>query len=408
MSSRTISGVARLLELDDLADETSTEPGLLECLREIGVITPGADGMYRAGDVIRVDAARSFLDSGLSVEKIGEAIEHGLFTFEYIDRFHPEPSPLSDNTLADLADQLGLEVEVLKSVYLALGLTEPPEDGRPTVEAEEILQRFVSVWGPGGEDGLVRAARLVGEPAQQLSEGWARLYVEKISQPLDKQALTPEERIQEIVATTEQAALLAPMMFNWLMQTHLRHAIDRANLEGIEETMAEIGLSAPIPKRPPAIAFVDISGYTQMTQVHGDTHAVRTSDLMRSHSQRAASRHGGRLVKLLGDGAMLYFEDVPAGVSAVVELVRALAGDGLEAHAGIHAGPVIEHDADFYGSTVNLTSRIAGLAGPGEIVVSGAVVDQVEELDAESLGSANLKGVDKPVLTYRLSPLSGH
>lgn len=398
--------MARLLDLDDLAEETSTELGFLERLRKIGVIAPRADGMYRAGDVIRVDAARSLLDSGLSVEKIGKAIEAGLFTFEYIDRFHPEPSPLSDKTLAELADQLGLEVEVLKSVYLALGLAEPPEDGRLTVEAEEILQRFIAVWGPGGEDGLVRAARLVGEPAQQLSEGWTRLYVEKIAEPLDEQGLTPEERIREIVATTEQAALLAPMMFNWLMQTHLRHAIDRANLEGIEEAMAEIGLAASTPKRPPAIAFVDISGYTHMTQTHGDEQAVRSSSLMRSHSQRVAGRHGGRLVKLLGDGAMLYFEDVSGAVSAVVELVRALARDGLDAHAGIHAGPVIEHDADFYGSTVNLTSRIADLAGPGEIVVSGVVVDQVEDLVAESLGSAILKGVAEPVPTYRLSPLS--
>lgn len=398
--------MARLLDLDDLAEETSTELGLIERLRKIGVIASRADGMYRAGDVIRVDAARSLLDSGLSVEKIGKAIEAGLFTFEYIDRFHPEPSPLSDKTLPKMADQLGLEVEVLKSVYLALGLAEPPEDGRLTVEAEEILQRFVGVWGPGGEDGLVRAARLVGEPAQQLSEGWTRLYVEKIAEPLDEQGLTPEERIREIVATTEQAALLAPMMFNWLMQTHLRHAIDRANLEGIEEAMAEIGLAASTPKRPPAIAFVDISGYTQMTQTHGDEQAVRSSNLMRSHSQRVAGGHGGRLVKLLGDGAMLYFEDVSGAVSAVVELVRALARDGLDAHAGIHAGPVIEHDADFYGSTVNLTSRIADLANPGEIVVSGVVVDQVEDLVAESLGSAILKGVAEPVPTYRLSPLS--
>ncbi len=399
--------MARLLDLNELAEETSTEFGLLECLREIGVIAPDVDGVYTAGDVIRVDAAKSLLDSGLSVEKIGEAIDLGLFTFEYIDRFHPEPSPLSDNTLGDLAGQLSLEVQVLKSVYLALGLAEPPEDGRLTVETEEILERFVAVWGPGGENGLVRAARLVGEPAQRLSEGWTRLYVEKISHPLGEQGLTTEERIQEIVATTEQAALLAPMMFNWLMQTHLRHAIDRANLEGIEETMAEIGLSAPAPRRPPAIAFVDISGYTQMTQAHGDTYAVRSSDLMRNHAQRVAGQHGGRLVKLLGDGAMLYFENVSEGVSAVVELVRALAGDGLEAHAGIHAGPVIEHDADFYGSTVNLTSRIAGLAGPGEILVSGVVVNQVEDLDVESLGSAILKGVDAPVPTYRLLSLSG-
>lgn len=395
--------MARLLGLEDLAEETSTNRELLEILREVGVISPDQSGMYTAGDVIRVDAALSLLDSGLTVEKIGKAIDRGLFTFEYIDRFHPEPSPLSGVTLNDLAAQLDLDDEVLTAVYLSLGLAEPPGGRQLTVEAEEILRRFVAVWGPGGEDGLVRAARLVGEPAQQLSEGWTRLYVEKISEPLGDRSLTPEARIQEIVATTEQAAKLAPMMFNWLLQTHLRHAIDRANLEGIEEAMSELGLATPTPRRPPAIAFVDISGYTQMTRLHGDSHAVRSSDLIRKHASRVASRHRGRLVKMLGDGVMLYFEVASDAAGAVLELVSSLADVGLQAHAGIHAGAVIEHDADFYGSTVNLASRIAALAGPGEVVASKAFVDQIEGIPVESLGSALLKGVDDPVPTFRLT-----
>jgi len=284
-----------------------------------------------------------------------------------------------------------------------MGLAEPSHDDTMTTEEEEILTRFLDLWGRGGEEALVRAARLVGEPARLLSEGWTRLYVEKIAPehtvgPLD-------DRIEMIVETTEKATLLAPAMFQWLLQTHLRHAIDRANIEGLEQTMREHGLSLPLPDTLPAVAFVDISGYTRMTELEGDTHAVRSSDVIRERSQRAAHRLGGRLVKLLGDGAMLYFDQVTNALVAVVELVEALSRDGLPAHAGIHAGSLVEHDGDYYGTTVNLASRIAGQAGAGEVLVSASVVEETDSggFVFEPRQQARLKGIGEPVKLYRVS-----
>ncbi|HEX6299246.1 MAG TPA: adenylate/guanylate cyclase domain-containing protein [Acidimicrobiia bacterium] len=393
----------RTLTLAALAKETNSEAGLLERLAAVGVIAPDVEGMYTSGDIIRVEAVKSFLDAGVTIEKIEEAIEHGLFTFEYLDRFHPEPSPPSDRDLRQFADSFGLDLSLLKSIYLAMGLAEPSDDDILTTEEEEILTRFVDVWERGGEAALVRAARLVGEPARLLSEGWTRLYVEKIAPehtvgPLD-------DRIRTIVDTTEKAALLAPAMFQWLLQTHLRRAIDQANVEGLEETMREHGLSLPLPDILPAVAFVDISGYTRMTELEGDTHAVRSSDVVRERSQRAGQRHGGRLVKLLGDGSMLYFDQATNAVGAVVELVEALFRDGLPAHAGIHAGSLIEHDGDYYGSTVNLAARIADQAVAGEVLVSAAVVHESDSsgLVFEPRQQVRLKGIDEPVELYGVS-----
>jgi adenylate cyclase len=395
--------VRRTLTLAALAKETESETGLLERLAAVGVITPDVDGRYTSGDVIRVEAVKSFIHAGVTIEKIAEAIEHDLFTFEYLDRFHPEPSPRSETHLGRFADSSGLDLSLVKSIYLAMGLAEPSHDDTMTTEEEEILTRFLDLWGRGGEEALVRAARLVGEPARLLSEGWTRLYVEKIAPehtvgPLD-------DRIEMIVETTEKATLLAPAMFQWLLQTHLRHAIDRANIEGLEQTMREHGLSLPLPDTLPAVAFVDISGYTRMTELEGDTHAVRSSDVIRERSQRAAHRLGGRLVKLLGDGAMLYFDQVTNALVAVVELVEALSRDGLPAHAGIHAGSLVEHDGDYYGTTVNLASRIAGQAGAGEVLVSASVVEETDSggFVFEPRQQARLKGIGEPVKLYRVS-----
>ncbi|HEX6220806.1 MAG TPA: hypothetical protein VF115_06910, partial [Acidimicrobiia bacterium] len=75
--------MTRRLSLRELADETGADVSLLQRLADLGVIRPGPGGSFHPGDVIRVDAVTSFLDAGVSLEKIGEAIEHDLFTFEY-------------------------------------------------------------------------------------------------------------------------------------------------------------------------------------------------------------------------------------------------------------------------------------------------------------------------------------
>jgi adenylate cyclase len=395
--------VTRTLSLDELADETGAEVSLLRTLVALGVIKPRSDGSFHAGDVIRVDAVTAFLDAGVSLEKIGEAVEHQLFTFEYLDRFHPEPSARSPIGIDRVADSLGVESALLGSIYLAMGLPEPTPEYRPTVDEEDLLRRFVDLWRRGGDEALTRAARLVGEPARMLSEGWTRLYVEKIA---PEHTVGPvDERIGMIVETTEQATRLAPEMFLWLLQTHLRRAIDKANIEGLEDTMTQHGLTLPLPDTLPAIAFVDMSGYTHMTEHRGDTEAVRASEIIRESSQRVAQSHRGSLVKLLGDGAMLHFDDVSNAVDAVHELVDGLSQMGLPAHAGIHAGSMMEHDGDYYGSTVNLASRIAGKAGAGEVLVSQAVAENADttRFRVESLPPAELKGVDQPLEIYRVS-----
>jgi adenylate cyclase len=398
--------VPRTLDHAELADETSSDPELLDRLVEAGVISPDPLGRYVAGDIIRVEAVKSFLDAGVTIEKIGEAIEHGLFTFEYLDRFHPEPSPRSDIDLGRFAESYGVDLSLLKSIYLAMGLAEPSQGDPLSLEEEEILSRFVDVWGRGGDEALIRAARLVGEPARLLSEGWTRLYVEKIAP--EHTVGQVGDRIEMVVETTEKATLLAPAMFQWLLQTHLRRAIDRANIEGLEDVMREHGLSLPLPDTLPAVAFIDISGYTRMTELEGDTHAVRSSDAIREHAQRTAQRHAGRLVKLLGDGAMLYFDQVTNAVEAVVELVDTLSRDGLPAHAGIHAGSLVEHDGDYYGSTVNLASRIASQAVAGMVLVSGAVIDESDgEFVYEAMEPVALKGIEDPVLVYRVRRATG-
>jgi adenylate cyclase len=110
-------------------------------------------------------------------------------------------------------------------------------------------------------------------------------------------------------------------------------------------------------------------------------------------------------VKLLGDGAMLLFRDPARAVAGAARLVRELDETlGVQAHAGVHAGPVVQRDLDLFGRTVNLASRIAAQAVPGDVVVSAEVADLVggDGMNFQEIGAARLKGFEKPVRLFRL------
>lgn len=106
--------------------------------------------------------------------------------------------------------------------------------------------------------------------------------------------------------------------------------------------------------------------------------------------------YGGRPVKWLGDGVMFHFPGPEPGVVAGLDMVEGVVAAGLPpAHVGLHAGPVVLQDGDYYGQTVNMAARIADSARPGEVLVSQAVVDASSrsQVAFTDIGSVELKGV---------------
>jgi adenylate cyclase len=123
----------------------------------------------------------------------------------------------------------------------------------------------------------------------------------------------------------------------------------------------------------------------------------------------------GRLVKSLGDGLLVEFQVVPPAVKAAFALQRAgqrindgvLPSQHILLRMGLHSGHLLADDHDVYGAGVNLAARLTGLAGPGEIVVSADVRDQltpVLDADIEDLGACYLKHLQEPVRAYRVGP----
>lgn len=163
------------------------------------------------------------------------------------------------------------------------------------------------------------------------------------------------------------------------------------------------------PSAEPTFAFVDLAGFTALTEAHGD---MQAADLVEQFTDLtvAAIDGNGRLVKTLGDAVMLVFDDPSTAVAALGRLFAAVdTEEGFPVlRAGVHQGPATERGGDFIGASVNLAARITEQAHGGQTLASKSIaaVARAAGLDVVDLGSFRLRHISEPVELFdvRLGP----
>lgn len=145
------------------------------------------------------------------------------------------------------------------------------------------------------------------------------------------------------------------------------------------------------------IAFVDLAGFTALTEAHGDRSAVELVDDFTRLAREAVADVASELVKTIGDAVMLAASTPADGLAAVKALFEACyERDGSpEPRGGLHHGPVLARDGDYYGATVNLAARVASRAGSGQALATTSVTDAAR--DIVELGPHQLRNVLDPV-----------
>jgi adenylate cyclase len=156
------------------------------------------------------------------------------------------------------------------------------------------------------------------------------------------------------------------------------------------------------------IVFTDIVGFTQLTDEHGDDLAVtlleRQEELVRRTLPDSA-----RVVKELGDGLLLWFDDANAAIATCLVLQHAFEHESegdmpMWVRIGMHWGCPRARGDDIIGRDVNLAARISELAGPGEVLCSEATAEQAGDVpgcEFEPLGSVFVRGIADAVPLMR-------
>ena len=149
------------------------------------------------------------------------------------------------------------------------------------------------------------------------------------------------------------------------------------------------------------IGFVDLSGFTRYTQENGDEAAVRTLKFFRDVTREICARHGVRIAKWLGDGAMLIGVEAEDLAETMTDLRRTFteSDSPLPLKAGVATGQVILFEGDDYiGSIVNLASRLADMAEPGQLLAPKEFVSAIMvNTEAIAIGPVSVNGFPEPI-----------
>jgi adenylate cyclase len=396
------------LTREALAERAGVHVGYVDQLVELGIISPGgASSLFAGGDLRRVRLIRGLEEGGLPLEGMSTAVRNGDLSFGFLDLPSWEwYGGFIGKTYRELSAETGLGLELLEVIRQAMGFARPdPED--PVHEEVLALVPVVKVALEGGAD-QVAVERLLGvwgESMRRITEAAATFYHAQIEVPLLRSGMSESQVMQ---AANEAVAAGIPHVDRAIVSLyhgHSEHTWMADVVEAVEATLEKAGLHHAVAE-PPAMCFLDLSGYTRLTEERGDEAAAEMAATLGRLVQRGTDDHGGRPVKWLGDGVMLYFTEPVGAVISALELAQSVPAAGLPLpHTGIDAGPVILQDGDYFGRTVNTAARIASHAGPGEILVSDSVVraSQSPVLRFVDVGLVELKGLPHPIRLHRAS-----
>jgi len=315
------------------------------------------------------------------------------------DRF----AGLSGITFQQLSAQTGIPLELLLVVREAVGFAAPhPQD--PVHHNELSVVPLIQLQLSKGfrPVGIERWLRVYGDSLRRIAETETAWWRSEVEMALLGSGMTEGEML---AAQADLGSRMAPLIDQALLALYHRqqeHTWSQGFVEHVEGALEAAGRYRRL-ERPPAMWFLDLAGYTRLTEERGDQAAADLAARLAGLVRRSSLEHGGTPVKWLGDGVMFYFREPAAAVLAAVELAEAVGRQGLPpAHVGIHAGPVVFQDGDYFGRIVNLAARIAQYARPGEVLVSQEVIDAADggPVTFTEIGPVELKGVSGPLRLY--------
>jgi adenylate cyclase len=388
---------------EDCAERVGVDPSYLVGLVDLGILVPDEPDRFSPGDVRRVLMARSLEDAGIPLEGVAAAIQRGALSLAFLDAPSYERfAALAAETFRQVSDRTAIPLELLMVIREAIGMAQPSPEDRLR-EDEMAIVPFIELQIAEGfrPVAIERLLRVQGDGTRRITEQEAAWWNSEVIEPAMAAGKGPEEIGN--VDLADRSAPLSEQAMLAMYHAQQARAWTANIIEGFEVLLAKAGIHSRL-ERVPAICFLDITGYTRLTQERGDDAAADLSATLARLVQRGSVQHGGRPIKWLGDGVMLYFGDPGAGVRAALEMLDGLAAVGLPpAHVGLHAGPVLFQEGDYFGQTVNLTARIADYARQGEVLVSQAVTDASHEkgIAFSDIGPVELKGVSGTVHLLR-------
>jgi adenylate cyclase len=391
------------LTLKEAADQAGVSPSTLKRWAETGVI-PEVDGNvadgWSAAAVSHARIVARLRERGHSLNHIREASRQGRLAYGFVEQlFADEREPRS---LDDAAEASGLEPALIERFWTSIGLPRQALD-HPTEEDVQALQYVAAVLGAGFPlVAFLQLCRVYGQALSQIADAEVRLFHIYVHEPLIREGVPGLQMAEEMEDLARDLLPLASPLMGYVHERFLQHFIEQDVVGHME---MELEGDMDLGRMRVAIAFCDLAGFTRFTEEEGEEEALSTVERF-VESVNATLPEDARLVKTIGDEVMVVGQDVAALVDWAVGFEK-LFVERPEPRIGIHTGPTLYRDGDYYGREVNLASRVVARARGGEVLVTDTVVDavgDVDHLEFEGIGQVKLKGFAEPRQLCRVHP----
>jgi adenylate cyclase len=391
MAMGDVSKVATLAGLDEKRVRVWLEAGLFD---RVGGHT--ADWVARAHVLSQLERA------GVPLEVLQAADREDVLARAYIFEFL-QAARDGLHLFRNVSESTGIEEQLLLRICDALGIDDPSSFSDAEVRLLEALAEAM-------EAGLAPSTALElcevwGQQMRFIAHAEVVSYDVNVARPRIGGGQSPLEAAAQLAPLTRAVFKVVDLFAQPLHRRHLLQAVQLATDDTLALTAEASEALAP-GEVMIAIAFVDLTGYTSLTEREGDRQAMAYARRLERLIREAAHSHEMRVVKRLGDGFMLCSNSVEELLSGVLMVVRAAEerDDMPTARAGVAYGRAMSRAGDYFGHTVNLAARILDKAAPGEVIVSEECVGaaQAGPFGFHEPRDEVLKGIREPVRLWRL------
>ncbi len=281
----------------------------------------------------------------------------------------PELTPI------EVAAAAGADIDEVRRLWRGLGFPPVPDGERVFTRFDvAMLQAARQLAESGGTppETLLQLTRVTGQSLARLAEAQVAATAESIELRPGVQA-----DFEAMIERTRNRVPGLEALVSYVWRRHLLAALARFSA----------GADGQPGDHVLAVGFADLVGFTALTRQLDERQLAATIDRFEGLAYEQIPERGGRVVKMIGDEVMFVADDAATAVEIALGLVEAAAAEDLlpDLRVGLAIGSTLAWEGDFFGTTVNLASRLVDAARPGSILVADELAEQIRDHPAFEL-----------------------
>jgi adenylate cyclase len=355
-------------------------------------VLPVRRGRWTAAAAAQARVVARMRERGHSLEDLKRAGREGRLAFGFAEDLFPKPEQQA--TVEEVAQETGLEPELVERILVILGT---PLGSERLLDPNDVqaLRHCARVLAAGFPlVAFLQLVRVYVQSLRRIADAEVRLFHLYVHEPLIRDAVPELEMAEEMGELAGDILPLAAPLTEYLHTRYLRFFLEQDVVGHME---SDLGMAASqVHHVPVTLCFIDLTGFTRYTEEEGDMEAL---DVIENFVEtvEATLPPEATIVKTIGDEVMVVSSDPVSLTEWAVELMSRFPRRP-QPRVGIHYAQAVYRDGDYFGTHVNLAHRVVNRAQAGEVLVTDRVSEALRggRLACDPIGEVTLRGFPAP------------